>query len=157
MKYTCFFLKAISLAAIAFIFYCYQETAVTRAAVIAEYEAAVAEVEEYNLEIQKENALRSAAAQETVYYYRDGTYEGTGQGYGGPVLVSVTVEHDIMTDIHVISHEKEDPAYFDLAEPLTDKVLSAQSLDVDCVSGATFSSKGILEAIDNALEMAVDE
>mgnify|MGYP002627188272 FL=1 len=157
MKYANFFLKVICMAVIAFIFYHYQEIAVTRAAIVAENEAAIAEVEEYNLEIQKENAKRAAAAQEVIYYYKDGTYEGTGQGYGGPITVSVTIEYDLLTDVHVLSHEKEDPAYFDLAEPLVNKVMSAQSLDVDTVSGATFSSKGILEAINNALETAVAE
>ena len=70
-------------------------------------------------------------------------------------MVSVTVEYDILTDVHVVAHDGEDPAYYEQAEAIADKVLSGQSTDVDAVAGASFSSRGILEGINNALEKAV--
>ena len=69
----------------------------------------------------------------------------------------MTVECDVLTDVKILSHDAEDPAYFTLAEGLTDKILSAQSTDVDAASGATFSSHGIVEAVNSALEQAVND
>ena len=67
----------------------------------------------------------------------------------------MAIEYDIITEIKVISHDAEDPAYFEQAEKLVDKVVSGQTTDVDVVAGASFSSRGILEGIDNALDKAV--
>ena len=132
MKYPSFILKLCAVAAIGLVLHHYQKIAVTRAEIVAENEAKIAEVEAYNREIQLENARRMAAAaeaaeQEPVYRYKDGTYEGTAQGYGGPITVAVTVECDILTDVQVLSHDAEDPAYYMLAESMTGKILSAQS------------------------------
>lgn len=151
MKYPNFMMKLAALAAIVAVLGGYQSVASARAAAVAENEAAIEEVEAYNREIQLENARRQAV--ET--YYEDGTYEGEGKGYGGPNRVSVTLEYDVITDIRVLSHDAEDPAYFSMAEALVQQVVSGQTTDVDAVSGATFSSKGILEAINNALDKAV--
>ena len=151
MKYKNFLMKLAAMIMIAGALGYYQQVASARAAIIAENEAKIAEVEAYNREIQLENARRQAAA----LYYENGTYEGEGQGYGGPVRVSVTVEYDILTDIHVVSGDGEDPAYLEQAETLIDKCLSGQTTDVDVVTGASFSSRGILEAIGNALDKAV--
>ena len=151
MMYKNFITKLLTLLVISGVLIYYQSVAVARAAIVAENDAKIAEVEEYNRQIQLENARRQA---ENTYYV-NGTYEGQGQGYGGPIVVSVTVEYDILTDVHVVSHDAEDPAYYEQAEPLVDKVLSGQSTDVDAVAGASFSSRGILEGINNALEKAV--
>lgn len=43
------------------------------------------------------------------------------------------------------------------AESIIDNIINNQSLNVDAVSGATFSSKGIVEAVENALQTAVSE
>ena len=151
MKYSNFLMKILALAVIAGSLGYYQSVAAANAAVVAENEAKIAEVEEYNRQVQLENAKRQAAS----LYYENGTYEGEGTGYGGPIRVSVTVEYDVMTDVHVISHDAEDPAYFDQAQVLTDKVVSGQTTDVDVVAGASFSSRGIIEGIENALDKAV--
>ena len=164
MRYTGFLLKLLTLAAIAGTLFRYQSVASARAAVTAENEAKIAAVEAANREIELENARRRASAAaaageeaEVLYYYKDGTFEGTGDGYGGPIRVAVTIESDILTEVKVLSHDAEDPAYFVLAEGLTDRILSAQSTDVDAASGATFSSRGIISAVENALKEAVNE
>ena len=64
--------------------------------------------------------------------YKDGTYTGEAEGYGGTIQVE----------------------YLSQAESVIDSILSAQSTDVDTVSGATFSSTGILNAVDAALGKA---
>ena len=86
--------------------------------------------------------------------YKDGSYTGEAQGYGGTIQVEVTLASDEITDIQVTSASGEDSAYLSQAEAVIDSVISAQSTDVDMISGATFSSTGILNAIDEALGKA---
>lgn len=88
--------------------------------------------------------------------YKDGTYEGEAQGYGGPVKVSVVVSGGAITSIGVLDHSGEDAAYWSMAEALIPKIIEAQSTGVDTVTGATFSSNGILNGVDKALEGAVN-
>lgn len=86
--------------------------------------------------------------------YADGTYTGEAQGYGGTVAVELTVENGKITDLTITSAEKEDTAYLDAASVVIDSILEQQSTDVDTVSGATFSSNGILHAAEDALRKA---
>lgn len=86
--------------------------------------------------------------------YKDGTYEGTGIGFGGEITVSVTVADGRVTDIAVLSADGEDPAYYDQALAVLDEIVSAQSAEVDTVSGATFSSTGLIDAAADALGKA---
>ena len=86
--------------------------------------------------------------------YKDGTYTGEADGYGGTIQVEVTLASDEIISINVVSAPGEDSAYLSQAESVIDSILSAQSTDVDTVSGATFSSTGILNAVDEALGKA---
>ena len=86
--------------------------------------------------------------------YKDVTYTGEADGYGGTIQVEVTLASDEITSINVVSAPGEDSAYLSQAESVIDSILSAQSTDVDTVSGATFSSTGILNAVDDALGKA---
>lgn len=91
------------------------------------------------------------------YVYKDGTYTGEAEGYGGTIQVEVTLAGDEITSINVVSAPGEDSAYLLQAESVINSVISAQSTDVDTVSGATFSSTGILNAVDEALGKAENE
>lgn len=86
--------------------------------------------------------------------YADGTYEGEAQGFGGPVKVSVNVSDGTIADITITEAKKEDGAYLDMAKGVIDEIKSQQTTDVDVVSGATFSSNGIINAVKAALEGA---
>ncbi|MBE5994719.1 MAG: 4Fe-4S binding protein [Paenibacillaceae bacterium] len=86
--------------------------------------------------------------------YIDGTYTGTGQGFRGETKTSVTVENGNITDITVLSYE-DDKSYFGRAvEKVTAEIINSQSTEVDAVSGATFSSNGIMESVANALNVS---
>lgn len=98
-------------------------------------------IEAANYEIQKNDTK-----------YKDGKYEGKAQGYGGDIKVSVTVEDGKISNIKILSHKNEDDAYFNTAKGLIEEIISSNSTDVDTVSGATFSSKGIINATKNALK-----
>ena len=86
--------------------------------------------------------------------YKNGTYTGEGQGFGGTIQVEVTLENDTITDIQVVSAPGEDSAYLSQGEGVISTILAAQSTDVDTISGATFSSTGIINAVNDALGKA---
>lgn len=90
--------------------------------------------------------------------YTDGVYTGTGKGFRGNTKVTVTVENGVISDITVDSY-KDDEEFFSRAEKgIISAVIRSQSANVDAVSGATFSSKGLIDAIKNALgEEITDE
>ena len=87
--------------------------------------------------------------------YKDGTYTGEADGFGGTIQVEVKIEKNKIAEINVVSAEKEDGAYLSMAKDIIPKIIDAQSADVDTVSGATFSSTGIKNASEHALEKAV--
>lgn len=87
--------------------------------------------------------------------YKDGTYIGEADGFGGTVAVEVTVKDGKIEAVEVTSAEKEDDAYLAMAEDIIPKIIEAQSAEVDTISGATFSSTGIKDATEQALEQAV--
>lgn len=82
---------------------------------------------------------------------KDGTYKGSANGYGGKVTVNVTVSKKTMTAIDIVSAPGETDSFFSRAKGVIDEMLTAQSTDVDVISGATYSSNGIIGAVKNAL------
>ena len=82
--------------------------------------------------------------------YADGTYLGTGVGFNGDVTIAITMQSGKLTSVVVVSTD-DDEEYFSRAEALLSAVMEKQSTAVDTVSGATYSSKGILAAIEDAL------
>ena len=84
--------------------------------------------------------------------YTDGTYQGTATGFGGDITVEVTIADSKITDVEILSAEKEDSAYLTMAKDIIPEIIDAQSADVDTISGATFSSTGIKNATAQALE-----
>lgn len=87
--------------------------------------------------------------------FKDGAYEGEAEGFGGKICICVQIKDGKITDIEILSAEQEDETYLAMAEEILDKILKQQSVDVDCISGATFSSTGIKNAVAEALEKAV--
>lgn len=87
--------------------------------------------------------------------YKDGTYTGEADGFGGTIQVEVKIEKSKIAEINVISAEKEDGAYLSMAKDIIPKIIDAQSADIDTISGATFSSTEIKNASEQALEKAV--
>ena len=86
--------------------------------------------------------------------YKDGTYQGSGTGFGGTITVQVTVSGGKITAVDILSASGETGSYFASVQGVVSKVLSSQSPNVDAVSGATYSSNGIIQAVQNALSQA---
>lgn len=86
--------------------------------------------------------------------YRDGTYEGSGNGRNGVIVMAVTIEEGRIAKIEAVSQNETDE-YWNEAVKMTDAMIEAQTADVDMVTGATRSSEGILQAVRNALDKAL--
>lgn len=82
---------------------------------------------------------------------KDGKYTGSANGYGGKITVTVTIKNKKIVKIHIDSAPGETTSFFNRAKTLTDLMIRQQSTDVDAVSGATYSSNGIIGAVKNAL------
>ena len=84
----------------------------------------------------------------------DGYYEGTGNGFAGPVKLFIEIKDKSIIGIYIVK-TSDDAGFFNRAkEGVTASILEKQSTDVDTVSGATYSSRGIIEAVSNAIEAA---
>lgn len=86
--------------------------------------------------------------------YKDGVYSGTGTGYGGEMEVQVTVSGGRITQIEVV-REQETPGISDDAKVKTpERIIADQTTDIELVTGATATSRGIRDAVQDALEGA---
>ncbi len=85
--------------------------------------------------------------------YKDGTYYGTGKGFAGDVKVKVDISGGKIADISIVS-TKDGDSYIKSASSILNTIVEKQSTNVDTVSGATFSSRGIIEAVRSALSQA---
>ncbi len=99
-------------------------------------------------------AKGEAAAPAGELAFTAGTYTGSGEGYNGPVEVSVTFDDKNVTAIEVTS-SKETEHVGDIAfDILIPDMIKANGTGVDAVSGATFSSRALKEAVNAAAEEA---
>ena len=98
--------------------------------------------------------VHGKSKQQSTSIYQDGTFEGTGEGFGGEIRIQLTVTSGRIADIQVLSAEKEDNSYLSMAEGIIANIIDAQSAEVDTISGATYSSTGIRQAVMQALEQA---
>ena len=78
--------------------------------------------------------------------YQDGTYTGTGTGFAGPITVQVIIKGGKIAEITVLSTSDDSP-YIDNAKALLKNIVAVQSTNVDTVSGATYSSVGLISAV----------
>ena len=86
--------------------------------------------------------------------YKDGNYTGSSQGFGGEIKVKVTVSGKKSSAIDITEASGEDEAYLSMAKDIVKTILDKQTTDVDTISGATYSSTGIKNAVGQALEGA---
>ena len=112
-----------------------------------------------NSSTSTKNTTKKDTTEKVLGTYKDGVYEGTGNGFRGKITVSVRIKKSKIVEIKLVKNEKDDAAYFERAwaeVPFTIiAVQSANTDKVDVVSGATYSSKGIMEAVRNALKKAL--
>ena len=102
---------------------------------------------------QPVEAASSEAEEETLAKlpYADGVYVGSSRGYGGAVRVQVTMENGSITEVEILDASHETKQFLRRAKRLLTTVVETQSWEVDAVSEATYTSRGILGAVQNAL------
>lgn len=102
---------------------------------------------------QPAEAASSEAEEEALpkLPYADGVYVGSSRGYGGAVRVQVTMENGSITEVEILSASHETKQFLRRAKRLLTTVVETQSWEVDAVSEATYTSRGILGAVQNAL------
>ena len=90
----------------------------------------------------------------TTHTVNDGNYTGIGTGYNGYVTVSASFRNGFLTNV-IITDQQETKAVSDAAlTMIPEYVINEQSLNVDISTGATQTSKAVLEAIGNAITAA---
>lgn len=102
------------------------------------------------IETETENAAEDTQTATGSFELADGVYKGSATGFSGPVTVAVTIMDKKITSIDILS-STDDEAFFNRAKGVIDRIIASQSFDVDVVSGATYSSNGIIGAVKNAL------
>ena len=100
----------------------------------------------------EESASSSVAAGQ----YADGVYTGSGTGFRGETVVEVTVQNGQITDITETSKQDDDQFFYRAWTTVIEEIITAQAVEVDAVSGATFSSNSIMEAVSDALGLAFE-
>jgi fumarate reductase flavoprotein subunit len=86
--------------------------------------------------------------------YAPGFYEGRGEGYYGPVIVEVELSANTIVQVDLLQHSDTPGIGAQAFEELAGAVVDANSTDVDLVSGASHSSRGFLDAVEDALQKA---
>ena len=85
---------------------------------------------------------------------KDGAYKSSAAGYGGELELEITIEDSKLTDINVLEHQETSPVFTRALTVAKERIIEAQSPEVDSVSGATFTSFAIKKATGNALNEA---
>lgn len=126
---------------------------------VYEMNASVEETQEQQDEVPVVKTSTEDAEDETAedeeqekgsFDLEDGVYQGTGTGYRGDITVAVKIKDKQIASIEILSASDDEP-FFGRAKGLIDQIIKKQSMKVDTVSGATYSSKGIISAVKNAL------
>ena len=115
------------------------------------------ELVEANTKIEQYVSSSNSGGNSTVSSdsnYKDGTYSGTAQGYGGTVTTEIVIKKGMITGIDITSSDGEDAAYYNMCLGILDEIVKKQNADVDTVSGATYTSDGIINGAKQALKQA---
>lgn len=78
--------------------------------------------------------------------------EGSAQGYGGEVTVTVVKNGDDIVSVEAVGEDETEGVGSKAIEKLPEAIAEADSTEVDVVSGATVTSNAIIEAVNKALE-----
>lgn len=122
-------------------------TQLTAAAVTETKQPSTAAAAEPTTEVTEETTQSS----QSNGTFTDGVYSGSGTGFRGTTDVSVTVEGGKIADITINSYQDDEQFFSRAQSGVISEILAAQDTNVATVSGATFSSNSIIEAVSNAL------
>ena len=84
----------------------------------------------------------------------NGTYKATADGFGGPIEIEVTIADDAITEINVLSSSETLGIGEAALSQLPGEVIAAQSIGIDGLAGATFTSNAFFKMMEDALTQA---
>ncbi|MCR5737164.1 MAG: FMN-binding protein [Eubacterium sp.] len=144
-----FIYKLMNVFFIAIVIFTYQSFAQKRDQEVSAYNKQTKQSKkEWEIESKKLSGVQEVAL------YQDGEYMGTGKGYGGEIEVSVSIKDGKIANVKIVSAKNETPDYIKEVSSITEDIVAFQDTDVDVISGATLSSNGVLDAVDEALAKA---
>ena len=88
---------------------------------------------------------------ETNYETAANEYIGEGTGMGGKLVVKVTMDGDKIANVEILEHSESETISDPAIEQLPKAIMEANGTEVDTISGATVTSKAIIEAVNQAL------
>ena len=88
-------------------------------------------------------------------YATDGSFEGSAKGYGGQVKMRVAIENGYIDAVEIVDASSEDQAWLDMCVGLPAKIVKEQTTSIDVVSGATYTSAGMLNGATEALQKSM--
>lgn len=86
--------------------------------------------------------------------YVPGVYSGSAKGYGGTIEVTVEVDETHILSVKAVGEKETETIGQKALQELSDQIVKANSTEIDGVSGATYSSQGLFEAVEDALAQA---
>ena len=87
---------------------------------------------------------------------KDGSYIGTGVGFGGPLRIKLTVDNGKIKNIEVVNHSESTGYYEEVFKMKRREIIENQSLSIDTVSGATATSRGFFSAVKSAVSQSLE-
>lgn len=99
-----------------------------------------------------DNNNTGANANNDIFDGEEKTLTGSAQGYGGEIIVTVIVDGEDIVSVEATGEDETEGVGSLALDELPDKIAQEDSTDVDSVSGATKTSEGIKQAVNNALQ-----
>jgi len=110
------------------------------------------------IELSQTEIVNMQAITNGTIVYNDGVYTGVADAYGPDLTVEVTIENNMIANVVVVSHNEVRERFWETpVQEIPIAIVEAQSVEIDSISGATYTSVGIKNAVLDALSQAVAE
>lgn len=129
--------------------------AVAAVALVVAFGVWAAEAYAHDVAVEEQIVAAERAASRGAYP-TDGVFEGAAQGFGGPVTMRVTIENGYIDTVEIVDASMEDAPWLEMCLGLPAAIVKAQSTGIDVVSGATYTSSGILNGTTEALRQSLE-
>ena len=124
-------------------------------ALLAAFSTWATEAQAHDAAVEEQIIAAERAAHRGPYPV-DGVFSGEAEGFGGLVKMQATVEDGYITAVDILDASHEDDAWLDMAIVLLDRIEKEQTTNLDVVSGATYTSAGILNGTAEALRQSME-
>ena len=124
-------------------------------ALIVAFSGWAAEAFAHDAEVEAQITAAERAASRGAYP-TDGVFEGSAQGFGGPVAMRVIIDNGYIDAVEIVDASMEDAPWLEMCLGLPDAIVKAQTTSIDVVSGATYTSSGILNGATEALRQSME-